>query len=104
MNHYSKIYGDRGESFYISKYFIEYFGGEKGERMAEFKKKFQEAYLILRNNGKDIVNLFRILLSSGFPEISVKSIKYLDETLCLSKEEKEAIKLINDAIIYVMAK
>ena len=104
LNHYSKIYGDRGESFYISKYFIEYFGGEKGERMAEFKKKFQEAYLILRNNGKDIVNLFRILLSSGFPEISVKSIKYLDETLCLSKEEKEAIKLINDAIIYVMAK
>ena len=104
LNHYSKIYGNRGESFYISKYFIEYFGGEKGKRMAEFKQKFQEAYLILRNNGKDIVNLFRILLSSGFPEISFKSIKFLDETLCLSKEEKEAIKLINNAINYVMNK
>ena len=101
LNHYSKIYGNRGESFYISKYFIEYFGGEKGKRMTEFKQKFQEAYLILRKNGKDIVNLFRILLSSGFPEISIKSIKFLDETLCLSKEEKEAIKLINNVINYI---
>ena len=49
--------------------------------MKIFKDKFKEAYLILRNNGRDIVNLFRILLSSGFPEISKKSIKLLDLTL-----------------------
>ena len=104
LDHYSKIYGNRGEYFYISKYFIEYFGGEKGEKMKIFKDKFKEAYLILRNNGRDIVNLFRILLSSGFPEISKKSIKLLDLTLCLSKSESEATKLIQDAINYAMSK
>ena len=72
--------------------------------MKEFKKKFKEAYLILRNEGRDIVNLFRMLLSSGFPEISKKSIKLLDITLCLSKSEQEAVKSIQDAINYVMKK
>ena len=72
--------------------------------MKQFKQKFQEAYLIIRDNGRDLVNLFRMLLSSGFPEISKKSIKLLDVTLCLSKSEKEAIKLIQDAINYVVKK
>ena len=39
LNHYSKLYGDRGEPFYISKYFIEYFGGQKGKKMEIFQKK-----------------------------------------------------------------
>ena len=104
LNHYSKILGNRGEYFYISKYFIEYFGGEKGAKMKQFKQKFQEAYLIIRDNGRDLVNLFRMLLSSGFPEISRKSIEFLNISLCLSKSEKEAIKMINDAINYVMKK
>ena len=71
--------------------------------MIEFKNKFKEAYLILRNNGKDIVNLFRILLSSGFPEISKNSIKFLDISLCLSRTELEAVNSINNAINYVMS-
>ena len=104
LDHYNKMFGNRGEYFYISKYFIEYFGGEKGNKMKEFKNKFKDAYIILRNEGRDIVNLFRMLLSSGFPEISKKSIKLLDITLCLSKSEQEAVKSIQDAINYVMKK
>ena len=104
LDHFNKFYGNKGESFYISKYFVEYFGGEKGKKMKEFKDKFKEAYLILRNNGRDLVNLLRMLLSSGFPEISKKSIGFLDTTLCLSKSEAEAIKMINNAINYVMKK
>ena len=104
LDHYNKMFGNRGDYFFISKYFVEYFGGEKGKKLKEFKKKFQEAYLILRNNGRDIVNLFRMLLSSGFPEISKNSIKLLDITLCLSKSETEAINLIQNAINYVMNK
>ena len=104
LDHYSKLNGNKGESFYISKHFIEYFGGEKGEKMKLFKNKFQDAYLTLRNNGRDIVNLLRMLLSSGYPEISKRSIKFLDLTLCLSKSEIEAVKSINNAINYVMSK
>ena len=104
LNHYSKMFGDRGEPFYISKYFIEYFGGKNGEKMQLFRKKFEEAYLILRNKGRDIISLLRILLSSGFPEISKKSIMHLDLTLSLSKTEKEAIEIINNAINYVMSR
>ena len=103
LNYYNKFFGNRGEYFYISRHFIDYFGGEKGKKMIEFKNKFKEAYLILRNNGKDIVNLFRILLSSGFPEISKNSIKFLDISLCLSKTELEAVNSINNAINYVMS-
>ena len=104
LNHYSKLFGDRGEPFYISKYFIDYFGGKDGEKLKLFKKQFEEAYLVLRNNGKDLINLLRILLSSGFPEISKKSIMFLDMTLCFSKSEKEALKIVNDAINYVMSR
>ena len=104
LNHYSKMHGDRGEPFYISKYFIEYFGGQKGKKMQLFRKQFVDAYLVLRKNGRDIISLLRILLSSGFPEISKKSIAFLDSTLAMSKTEKEAIEIINKAIDYVMSR
>ena len=72
--------------------------------MEIFRQQFVDAYLVLRKNGRDIISLLRILLSSGFPEISKKSISFLDGTLALSKTEREAIELINKAIDYVMKK
>ena len=104
LNHYSKLYGDRGEPFYISKYFIEYFGGSHGANMILFKQEFEKAYFILRKNGKDLITLLRILLSSGLPEISRKSIKHLDMTLALSKTDKEAKEIIINAINYIMSR
>ena len=104
LNHYSKMFGDRGEPFYISKHFIEYFGGQNGEKMKLFRKLFEDAYFVLRNKGNDLINLLRILLSSGFPEISKKSIKFLDMTLAFSKSETEAKEIINNAINYVMSR
>ena len=98
------MFGDKGEPFYISKYFIEYLGGKNGEKMQLFRKKFEEAYLIFRNKGKDLISLLRIILSSGFQEISKKSIMHLDLTLSFSKTEKEAIEIINNAINYVMSR
>ena len=104
LNHYSKINGDRGEPFYISKYFIEYFGGANGKKMKMFKQQFEEAYMLLRNKGRDIISLLRILLSSGFPEISKKSIMFLDMTLAFSKTDEEAKEIIENAIKYVMSR
>ena len=57
LNHYSKMFGDRGEPFYISKHFIEYFGGQNGEKMKLFRKLFEDAYFVLRNKGNDLINL-----------------------------------------------
>jgi hypothetical protein len=102
LNHYSKINGDRGVPFYISKYFVEYFGGANGKKMKLFMKQFEKAYLVLRNQGRDLISLLTILLSSGFPEVSKKSIMFLEMTLALTKSEKEAKGIINSAIKYIM--
>ena len=102
LNHYSKINGDRGDPFYISKYFVEYFGGANGKKMKLFMKQFEKAYLVLRNQGRDLISLLTILLSSGFPEVSKKSIMFLEMTLALTKSEKEAKGIINSAIKYIM--
>jgi hypothetical protein len=72
----------------VNIYFIEYFGGSHGANMILFKQEFEKAYFILRKNGKDLITLIRILLSSGLPEISRKSIKHLNMTLALSKIDK----------------
>jgi hypothetical protein len=104
LNHYSKLHGDRGEPFYISKYFVEYFGGKNGEKMKQFRKLFEDAYLVLRNRGNDLIILLTILLSSGFPEISKKSIMFLNMTLALTKTEAEAKDILKTVINYVMSK
>ena len=72
--------------------------------MKLFRKLFEDAYFVLRNKGNDLINLLRILLSSGFPEISKKSIMFLDMTLAFAKSETEAKEIINNAINYVMSR
>ena len=104
LNHYSKMYGDRGEPFYINKHFVEYFGGKKGEKMKLFRKLFEDAFLVLRNEGTNLIILLTILLSSGWPEISKKSIMFLNMTLALSKTEAQAKDLLKSSLDYVISK
>ena len=61
-------------------------------------------YLVLRKNGIDIISLLKILLSSWFPEISKKSIAFLDSMLLKSKSEIQAIEIINKTIDYAKSK
>ena len=103
LNHYSKINGDRGIPFFFNITFVDFLS-EKEERYKLFKELFEKAYLILRNKAKDLIGLFDILLSSGLPEISQKSMHFLEETLALNKTEEEAKELLYKVLDYVTSK
>ena len=103
LNHYSKIYGDRGVPFFFNITFVDFLS-EKEERFILFKELFEQAYLILRNKSKDLIGLLEILLSSGLPEISHKSIQYLEDSLGLNKTEEESKEILKEVLNYIMSK
>ena len=100
LNHYSKVNGDRGIPFFFNITFVDFLS-EKEERYKLFKELFEKAYFILRNKSKDIIGLIDILLSSGLPEISQKSLHFLEETLALNKKEEEAKEILFNAFNYI---
>jgi hypothetical protein len=103
LNHYSKALGDRGLPFFFNITFVDFLS-EKEERFKLFKELFEQAYFLLRNKSKDLIGLLEILLSSGLPEISQKSIQFLEETLSLNKTEEEAKEILTEALNYIMSK
>ena len=102
LNHYSKIFGDRGVPFFFNVTFVDFLS-ENGERFKLFKELLEQAYLILRNKSKELIGLIEILLSSGLPEISQKSLEFLEESLGLSKSEEEAKEILKNALNYIMS-
>ena len=103
LNHYSKIYGDRGIPFFFNITFVDFLSGKEG-RFKLFKELFEKAYLLLRNKSNDLIELLEILLSAGLPEISHKSIEFLEDTLALNKTEEEAKEILHNALNYIMSK
>ena len=103
LNHYSKALGDRGLPFFFNITFVDFLS-EKEERFKLFKELFEQAYFLLRNKSKDLIGLLEILLSSGLPEISQKSIQFLEETLSLNKTEEETKEILTEALNYIMSK
>ena len=103
LNHYSKILGDRGIPFFFNITFVDFLS-EKEENFKTFKELYMKAYLILRNKSKDLIEVLEIMLSSGLPEISQKSLQYLEDTLALNKTEDDAKELINNVLSYIMSK
>ena len=58
----------------------------------------EKGYLILRNHKEVIVALLKILLCTGIPELNEKSLKFLENSLLLKKDDKEAIEFLNKKI------
>ena len=57
-----------------------------------FKQYCENAYLLVRQKGPLIINLFALMLSSGIPEVSTTSdLNYLRETLVLESSADEAL-------------
>ena len=46
--------------------------------------------MILRKNKEVIVTLLRILLCTGIPELNEKSLRYLEGTLSMKRNDEEA--------------
>ena len=103
LNHYSKIYGDRGIPFFFNITFVDFLS-EKEERLKLFKELFEQAFILLRNKSRDLIGLLEILLSSGLPEISQKSIQYLEDSLGLNKTEEETKETLKEVLNYIMSK
>ncbi|XP_030842482.1 phosphatidylinositol 4,5-bisphosphate 3-kinase catalytic subunit beta isoform [Strongylocentrotus purpuratus] len=57
-----------------------------------FRRCCEEAFMILRRRGNLLINLFAMMLSSGIPELSDETIKYLRDVLVLDRSEDDALR------------
>jgi len=76
--------------FVFTRQFQNVLGNDNSELFLKFKEYLQKGYLILRKNKEVIVTLMRILLCTGIPELNEKSLRYLENTLSMKREDKEA--------------
>ena len=80
--------------FVFTRQFQYVLGGDDSELFKKFKEKLIFGYSILRKNKDVIVTLLRMLLCTGIPELTEKSLKFLEGTLAMKKSEKEATEFI----------
>ena len=81
--------------FVFTRQFQSVLGGDTGEDFKKFKSYLERGYIILRNNKEIIITLMSILLCTGIPELNEKSLRYLENSLLLKKDDKEAIDFLN---------
>ena len=102
LNHYSKNLGDRGVPFIINVTFMDFL--KKNNKLKEYIETFLNAFLSLRKNSNDLIKLMELLLSSGLPEISHKSLTYMEDSFSLNKSEKEAKEIMGKVLERIMDK
>ena len=81
--------------FVFTRQFQTVLGGDNSEMFKEFKSKLERGYIILRNNKDVIITLLRMLLITGIPELSEKSLRFLENSLVLNLDDKEAMEFLN---------
>ena len=78
--------------FKISKDMVDYMGGENSENYKKFKQKCVNAYLILRENARTIVNMFYLMIDSQIPQVKdLECLRKLHEQFApgLTKDQAE---------------
>ena len=81
--------------FVFTRQFQMVLGGDNSEMFKEFKSKLERGYIILRNNKEVILTLLKILLCTGIPELSEKSLRFLEGSLVLKLDDKSAIEFLH---------
>ena len=81
--------------FVFTRQFQNVLGGDDSKKFLEFKSSLEKGYLILRNNKEVIITLLSILLCTGIPELNEKSLRFLENSLALKKDDKEAIEFLD---------
>ena len=102
LNHYSKNLGDRGVPFLFNITFVDFL--TKLNKLKDFIDSFMKAFILMRNKSKEIIKLMEILLSSGLPEISNKSLHYMEDSLSLNKSQTEAEEIVDQVLNAIMDK
>ena len=80
--------------FVFTRQFQYVLGGDDSDLFKEFKKELDQGFTILRKNKDVLVTLLRMLLCTGIPELNEKSLKFLESSLALRKEDREASDFI----------
>ena len=81
--------------FVFTRQFQSVLGGDNSDNFKEFKSNLEKGYIILRNHKEVIITLLSILLCTGIPELNEKSMRFLENSLLLKKDDKEAIEFLN---------
>ena len=81
--------------FVFTRQFQSVLGGDNSDNFKEFKSNLEKGYIILRNHKEVIITLLSILLCTGIPELNEKSLRFLENSLLLKKDDKEAIEFLN---------
>ena len=76
--------------FVFTRQFQYVLGGDDSELFKKFKEKLDFGYSILRKNKDVVVTLLRMLLCTGIPELNEKSLKFLETSLALKKNDRDA--------------
>ena len=78
--------------FKITKDMVECLGGRDSDNYKIFKQKCKNAYSILRENARTIVNMFYLMIDSGIPELNnVECLNKLYEKFAPNSEKEQAL-------------
>jgi CRP-like cAMP-binding protein len=101
LGNFKSKFGVKRETspFVFTPQFAAVFGGKSGERYEEFVDACCIAYEKLRANSQLITSLFRLMISSGLPELTTeKDLNWLRDKLCVGKTKKQANQHFRDKI------
>ena len=88
--------------FVFTRQFQNVLGGDDSEKFKEFKEKLEKGYLILRNHKEVVITLLSILLCTGIPELNEKSLRFLENSMFLKKNDTEALEFLNKKLLESM--
>ena len=78
--------------FTLTKDMVECMGGETSENYMKFKQKCKNAYSILRENARIIVNMLYLMIDSGIPELNnIECLKKLHDKFAPNLDKEEAL-------------
>jgi len=81
----------------LCKEMVECMGGKGSKRYEEFQQKCVNAYWVLRDNARVIVNMFYLMIDSGIPELNnIDNLKKLHEKFVPQKNRQEASTFMLD--------
>ena len=81
----------------LCKEMVECMGGKGSRRYEEFQQKCVNAYWVLRDNARVIVNMFYLMIDSGIPELNnIDNLKKLHEKFVPQKNRQEASAFMLD--------
>ena len=76
--------------FVFTNQFKNVLDSSETSKFEEFKSEFWKAYKVLREHSDVLVTLLRILICTDIPELKEKDIEYLNQSLVLNYNTKEA--------------